>query len=76
MAKVKKIVATTKIKHNNDFIEVDEVIDPERFTKEELTRLYERGSVKIVEMQVVEVSVPHDAKKEEVETETKTTGTK
>lgn len=44
----KKIVAAMRIKHNGEVIDVDDVIDPTKFTEDELTRLYQRGAVKIV----------------------------
>lgn len=44
----KKIVAAMRIKHNGEVMEIDSVIDPTKFTEEELTRLYQRGAVKIV----------------------------
>jgi len=43
----KRVVAAMDINHNTELIKTGDVIDPKQFTKEQLTRLYERGAVKI-----------------------------
>lgn len=50
----KKVVAAVRIKHDGEYFEVNKPLDPQKFTKEELTRLYERGAVKIVDSSEVE----------------------
>lgn len=45
----KQIVCAMRIMHDKEYIEIDDIIDPKRFTKDQLTRLYERGAVKIVD---------------------------
>lgn len=44
----KQVVANMNIKHDGQTIAVGDVIDPKKFDKDQLTRLYERGAVKIV----------------------------
>lgn len=46
----KQIVAKTRIKHNGTLYEVGDVIAHEAFTKDQLTRLYERGAFSLVEV--------------------------
>jgi hypothetical protein len=43
----KQVVATMDIMHNGDKYPMGKPVDPKRFTKEQLTRLYERGAVRI-----------------------------
>lgn len=44
----KQVIAAIRIKHNGKYYEADKPVDPSEFTKEDLTRLYERGAIKIV----------------------------
>lgn len=50
----KKVVAAIRIKHNGEYTEPGKALDTSKFTKEDLTRLYERGAVKIVNPEEVE----------------------
>lgn len=50
----KKVVAAIRIKHNGEYTEAGDPLDTSKFTKEDLTRLYERGAVKIVNSEEVE----------------------
>lgn len=43
----KQIVAATRINHNGEIIEAGSTIDPGKFTKDQLTRLHERGAIVI-----------------------------
>lgn len=44
----KQVVAAIRIKHDGKYYEAGKPVDPSAFTKEDLTRLYERGAIKIV----------------------------
>ena len=61
----KRVVAAIKIIHNGVDYEVGKPLDTSKFTKEDLTRLYERGAVKIVN--------PEEVEKEEARIEDETT---
>lgn len=43
----KQVVAATKIVHDGETIEVGSVLEASKFSKEQLTRLYERGAVRV-----------------------------
>lgn len=45
----KKIVAVTDIMHDNERTKAGEVLDAQKFTKEQLTRFYDRGVIRIVD---------------------------
>lgn len=45
----KQIVAAMLVNHDGVKYQIDDVLDPQLFTKDQLTRLYERGAVKIVD---------------------------
>jgi len=45
----KKIVAVTDIVHDKVRTKAGEVLDAKKFTKEQLTRFYDRGVIKIVD---------------------------
>lgn len=45
----KKIVAVTDIMHDNERTNAGEVLDAQKFTKEQLTRFYDRGVIRIVD---------------------------
>lgn len=45
----KQVVASVKIIHNGEEFQVGKPLDTSKFTKEDLTRLYERGAVKIMD---------------------------
>lgn len=43
----KQVVANMDINHDGKVIKAEEPIDPKQFSKDQLTRLYERGAVRI-----------------------------
>ena len=45
----KQVVASVKIIHNGEEFQVGKPLDTSKFTKDDLTRLYERGAVKIMD---------------------------
>ena len=45
----KQIIACMLVQHDGKKYQIDEVINPSEFTREQLTRLYERGAVKVVD---------------------------
>jgi len=45
----KQVVATMDIMHDGEKFPAGEPVDPKKFSKDQLTRLYERGAVRIEE---------------------------
>lgn len=58
----KAVVATMLIQHDREKIQIGEVLDPKKFTEEQLLRLYSRGAVKIVDESEVKKKADEDAK--------------
>lgn len=58
----KQIVATMLVKHDGVKYQIDDVMDPQLFTKEQLTRLYERGAVKVVDESELKAKKEENAK--------------
>lgn len=65
----KQVVATMDIMHNGEKYPMGQPVDPKDFTKDQLTRLYERGAVKIEEPAAKDAPAPtmDDVKTEETE---------
>ncbi len=45
----KQIVASMLLQHDGVKYQIDEIVPPQAFTKEQLTRLYERGAIKVID---------------------------
>jgi hypothetical protein len=58
----KKFVACMLIQHDGEKYQIDEVLDPSKFTKDELTRLYERGAFKVVDESELKAKKEENAK--------------
>lgn len=58
----KKFVACMLIQHDGKKYQIDEVLDPSKFTKDELTRLYERGAFKVVDESELKAKKEENAK--------------
>jgi hypothetical protein len=54
----KQVVATMDIQHDGEKYPMGQPIDPKKFSKDQLTRLYERGAVRIEEAGAVKTAEP------------------
>lgn len=56
----KKLVAVTGIKHNGDFFEAGEPVDPTQFSKAELKELHDNGAIVITDDAKAEELTPEE----------------
>lgn len=66
----KKVIAVITIIHNGETIKPGEDLPFEKFTKDQLTRLYERGAVRVELGEAAPEPVAEKVETEEVKVET------
>lgn len=54
----KQIVATMRILHDGEEYVANKPVDPNKFTKDQLTRLYERGAIRVEDASAVSEPTP------------------